>query len=209
MHTLGENAAPLASIGDYCDKLGTADNVFQFGSTSKITFAGAGVAFLSSSERNLTAMKNHLAFQTIGPDKVNQLRHVRFLQNAESISAHMAKHADILRPRFERVLKTLDTELAGTGMGSWTQPEGGYFVSFDSRPGLAKKIVRLASDIGVKLTPAGATYPYGDDPQDCNIRLAPSFPSLADVQTCVDVFVVCVKLASVQQRLGSGLESCI
>lgn len=209
VHALRENAESLASIGDYCDKLGTADNVFQFGSTSKITFAGAGVAFLSSSEKNLTALKNHLAFQTIGPDKVNQLRHVRFLQNTENISTHMAKHADILRPRFERILKTLDAELAGTEMGSWTRPEGGYFVSFDSRPGLAKKIVRLASDIGVKLTPAGATYPYGDDPQDCNIRLAPSFPSLADVQACVDVFVVCVKLASVQQRLGSGLASCI
>jgi len=202
VHTLSENPAPLASIGDYCEKLGTADNVFQFGSTSKITFAGAGVAFLSSSERNLTALKNHLAFQTIGPDKVNQLRHVRFLQDADNVATHMAKHADILRPRFDSVLNTLDAELAGTGMGSWTRPEGGYFVSFDSLPGLAKKIVQMADDIGVKLTPAGATYPYGDDPQDCNIRLAPSFPSLDDVQACVDVFVVCVKLASVQNKLA-------
>ena len=202
VHALRENAAPLASISEYCEKLGTADNVFLFGSTSKITFAGAGVAFLGSSERNLTALKNHLAFQTIGPDKVNQLRHVRFLQNAENISAHMAKHADILQARFNSVLNTLDAELADTGMGNWTRPEGGYFVSFDSRPGLARKIVQLANDIGVKLTPAGATYPYGDDPQDCNIRLAPSFPSLADVQACVDVFVVCVKLASVRQKLA-------
>ncbi|MBE9540625.1 MAG: aminotransferase class I/II-fold pyridoxal phosphate-dependent enzyme [Proteobacteria bacterium] len=204
VHALSKNAPPLASIDGYCEKLGTADNVFQFGSTSKITFAGAGVAFLSSSEKNLTALKNHLAFQTIGPDKVNQLRHVCFLQNAENVSVHMAKHADILRPRFDSILKTLKAELAGTGMGSWTRPEGGYFVSFDSLPGLAKKIVQLADEVGVKLTPAGATYPYGDDPQDCNIRLAPSFPSLDDVQACVDVFVVCVKLASVQDRLAGS-----
>jgi DNA-binding transcriptional MocR family regulator len=202
VHALSKNAAPLASIGEHCEKLGTADNVFQFGSTSKITFAGAGVAFLSSSERNLTALKKHLAFQTIGPDKVNQLRHVRFLQDVENVSAHMSKHADILNPRFDSVLNTLDAELSGTGMGKWTRPEGGYFVSFDSLPGLAKKIVQLAEDAGVKLTPAGATYPYGDDPQDCNIRLAPSFPSLEDVQACVDVFVVCVKLASIQQKLA-------
>lgn len=202
VHALNDNAEVLASISELCEELGTSDSVFQFGSTSKITFAGSGVAFLSSSARNLTALKNHLAFQTIGPDKVNQLRHVHFLKNLDTVSAHMAKHADILQPRFDSVLKTLDTELTGTGMGRWTKPEGGYFVSFDSLPGLAKKIVQLADDIGVKLTPAGATYPYGDDPQDSNIRLAPSFPSLEDVQACVDVFVVCVKLASVQQKLA-------
>ncbi len=202
VHTLTETAPVLTPISELCAELGTADSVFQFGSTSKITFAGSGVAFLSSSERNLSALKTHLAFQTIGPDKVNQLRHVCFLQNLETVSSHMARHADILQPRFDSVLKTLESELAGTGLGSWARPEGGYFISFDARPGLAKKIVQLADDIGVKLTPAGATYPYGKDPQDSNIRLAPSFPCLEDVQACVDVFVVCVKLASVQQRLA-------
>jgi len=202
VHALSETTSTLAPISELCAKHGTADSVFQFGSTSKITFAGSGVAFLSSSERNLSALKAHLAFQTIGPDKVNQLRHVRFLQNLETVFSHMAKHANILQPRFNSVLKTLDAELSGMGMGSWTRPEGGYFISFDAGPGLAKKIVQLADDIGVKLTPAGATYPYGDDPQDSNIRLAPSFPSLEDIQACVDVFVVCVKLASVQQKLS-------
>jgi len=202
VHALVEGAPALAPISKYCEAHGTADNIFQFGSTSKITFGGAGVSFLSSSEKNLAALKKHLGFQTIGPDKVNQLRHVRFLKDLETISAHMAKHADIIRPRFDCVLNTLNAELAGTGMGNWTKPEGGYFISFDCLPGLAKRIVQLAADIGVKLTPAGATWPYGDDPQDSNIRLSPTFPSLEDLQACLDAFVVCVKLASVQRKLG-------
>ncbi len=202
VHALGGSAPALAPISEYCAVHGTADSVFQFGSTSKVTFGGAGVSFLSSSEKNLAALKKHLGFQTIGPDKVNQLRHVRFLKDMETISAHMAKHADIIRPRFDCVLNTLESELAGTGMGNWTRPEGGYFISFDCLPGLAKRIVQLAADIGVKLTPAGATWPYGDDPQDSNIRLSPTFPSLDEVRATVDAFVVCVKLASVQSKLG-------
>lgn len=201
VHALADTAAPLAPIGKACDRLGTADSVFQFGSTSKVSFAGSGVAFLSSSSRNLIALKKHLAFQTIGPDKVNQLRQVRFLQDMETVNSHMAGHADILRPKFECVLNTLERELGAAGVGTWTKPEGGYFISFDSKPGLAKTIVQLANDIGVKLTPAGATFPYGEDPQDCNIRLAPSFPSLEDVQACVDAFVICVRLATVRDRL--------
>lgn len=201
VHALSATAPALASIGEYCDKLGTADSVFQFGSSSKITFAGSGVAYLSSSERNLSALKQHLAYQTIGPDKVNQLRHVRFLKDAPTLAEHMAGHAAIIQPRFDAVLQVLETELADTGMGNWTKPAGGYFISFDSLPGLAKEIVKLADDIGVKLTPAGATYPYGDDPSDCNIRLAPTFPSLEDVQASAEAFVVCVKLASVKQKL--------
>jgi len=203
MHTLSADAPALASISKYCEQHGTAGNVFQFGSSSKITFAGSGVAYLSSSENNLSALKKHLAFQTIGPDKVNQLRHVHFLKDAETLAAHMAKHAAIIRPRFNCVLEVLDAQLAGSGMGNWTKPLGGYFISFDSLPGLAMEIVQLANDIGVKLTPAGATYPYGNDPEDCNIRLAPTYPSLEDVQASVDAFVVCVKLASVRQRLAS------
>lgn len=204
VHTLYDDAPALASIRHRCEEHGTADSVFQFGSTSKITFAGSGVAFLSSSPGNLAALKAHLAFQTIGPDKVNQLRHVRFLQGEEHLAAHMRRHCLIIRPRFETVLETLDRELAGTGMGDWTVPRGGYFISFDTRPGLAREVVRLADAIGVKLTPAGATWPYGRDPEDRNIRLAPTFPSLEDVRATVEAFVVCVKLASIRQRLAEN-----
>ena len=204
VHSLYPDAPTLASISQYCEQHGTADSVFQFGSTSKITFAGAGVAFLSSSQENLAAFKQHLSFQSIGPDKVNQLRHVRLLKNTDGISAHMERHAELLRPRFEAVLETLERELSGKGMGEWLAPKGGYFVSFDSRPGLAKEIVRLAADIGVALTPAGATFPYGNDPDDTNIRLAPSFPSLEDVRATAEAFVLCVKLASVRQVMGTN-----
>ena len=201
VHALYDDARPLASIRDYCLQHGTLDNVFQFGSTSKVTFAGSGVAFLGSSVDNLAALKAHLAFRMIGPDKVNQLRHVRFLQDRDTLAAHMAKHAALIRPRFESVLRTLEQELGRTGMGSWLAPRGGYFISFNTLPGLAREVVRLADDIGVKLTPAGATFPYGKDPQDSNIRLSPTFPSEQDVQATADAFVVCVKLASIRQRL--------
>ncbi len=204
VHTLYEDAPPLASIREYCLEHGTLDSVFQFGSTSKITFAGAGVAFMASSPDNLAALKAHLAFQTIGPDKVNQLRHVRFLRDADTLAAHMRRHERLIRPRFEAVLETLDRELAGTGVGHWTVPRGGYFISFDTLPGLARTVVQLAADIGVKLTPAGATFPYGRDPEDRNIRLAPTFPSLDDVRATAEAFAVCVKLATVRQRVAQG-----
>lgn len=203
VHALSADAPTLAPIHDLCLKYGTLDNLFQFGSTSKITFAGAGVAFLASSADNLAAFRKHLSFQSIGPDKVNQLRHVRFLQSAAGIATHMARHAALLRPRFDAVLATLERELAGTGMGEWLAPEGGYFISFNTRPGLARTVVQLAKDVGVALTPAGATFPYGNDPDDSNIRLAPSFPSLEDVQATAEAFVICVKLASVRQALDA------
>ena len=202
VHALSPSAPTLASIRQRCEIHNTCDTVVQFGSTSKITFAGAGLAYLSSSPNVLRALTSQLAFQTIGPDKVNQLRHLRFLKDVDTLRSHMAKHAELIKPRFDAVLQTLDTELTGTGMGEWTRPEGGYFISFESRPGLAKEIVRLAAEIGVKLTPAGATYPYGKDPRDANIRLAPTFPSLLEVQATVKAFVVCVKLASVRQALS-------
>jgi len=204
VHSLYDDAQTLASIRDYCHQHGTMDSVIQFGSTSKVTLAGAGVAFLGSSVANLAALKAHLAFRMIGPDKVNQLRHVRFLQDRDTLAAHMAKHAALIRPRFESVLSTLEQELGGSGMGSWLSPRGGYFISFNTLPGLAREVVRLADDIGVKLTPAGATFPYGEDPQDSNIRLSPTFPSEQDVQSTADAFVVCVKLASIRQRLGEA-----
>ena len=202
VHTLQDDAPALESITAHARELGTMDGIFQFGSTSKITFAGAGVAFVGSSERNLAAFRAHLAFQTIGPDKVNQLRHVRFLKDSETLNAHMSRHAALLKPRFDAVLGTLERELADSGMGSWTTPQGGYFVSFDALPGLASEIVALAGNVGVKLTPAGATFPYGKDPDNRNIRLSPSFPAQDDVQASVDVFVLCVKIASIKQRLS-------
>ena len=202
VHSLYDDAAPLAAIGDHCRRHGTLDQVFQFGSTSKITFAGGGVAFLGSSQQSLGALARHLGYQMIGPDKVNQLRHVRLLRDQPTLAAHMARHADLIRPRFETVLATLDRELAGTGMGSWTTPRGGYFISFDTLPGLAREVVQLASDIGVKLTPAGATYPYGEDPRNSNIRLSPTFPPQAAVKASIEAFVVCVQLASIRQRLA-------
>jgi DNA-binding transcriptional MocR family regulator len=202
VHSLYDDAPALAPITDYCRRHETLDSVFLFGSTSKITFAGAGVAFLGSSERNLSTFKAHLAFQTIGPDKVNQLRHVRFLKDSATLAEHMAKHAELIRPRFEAVLDTLERELGGSGMAEWTAPRGGYFISFDTRPGLAREVVDLAGSIGVKLTPAGATFPYGQDEADRNIRLAPTFPSLEDVQAAMEAFAVCVKLATVKQELA-------
>lgn len=201
VHTLYDDAPALAPISDYCREHGTLGQVFQFGSTSKITLAGAGVAFMGSSERSLAALVRHLGFQMIGPDKVNQLRHVCFLRDTTTIDAHMKKHRALIRPRFEAVLSALEAELAGSGIGDWTSPRGGYFISFDTRPGLARAVVQLANDIGVKLTPAGATFPYGEDPQDCNIRLAPTFPAQQSVEATVQAFITCVKLASVRQRL--------
>jgi len=202
VHAFDATAPVLPSIWAACEAAGTTDGVLLFGSTSKITHAGAGVAFMAASKANLTAISGHLGYSSIGPDKVNQMRHVRLLKDAAGIAAHMEKHAALLAPRFAAVLKALDEGLGGSGMGEWLRPQGGYFVSFDTRPGLAKEVVRLAAEAGVKLTPAGATFPYGKDPQDRNIRIAPSFPSLKDIESAMEVFVACVKLASVRQALA-------
>jgi len=202
VHAFDATAPVLPSIWAACEAAGTTDGVLLFGSTSKITHAGAGVAFMAASKANLTAISGHLGYSSIGPDKVNQMRHVRLLKDAAGIAAHMEKHAALLAPRFAAVLKALDEGLGGSGMGEWLRPQGGYFVSFDTRPGLAKEVVRLAAEAGVKLTPAGATFPYGKDPQNRNIRIAPSFPSLKDIESAMEVFVACVKLASVRQALA-------
>lgn len=207
VHALTPDAPALASISAACRRHNTMDQVLQFGSTSKITFAGAGVAFMGSSVANIDALKAHLGFQTIGPDKVNQLRHTRFLEDREALDTHMRRHADIIRPRFDAMLEVLDRELADTGMGHWTRPQGGYFISFDTRPGLAREVVALAGRAGVRLTPAGATFPYGEDPSDSNIRLAPTYPSLEDVAVSAEAFALCVKLASVRQALSSVADA--
>lgn len=203
VHTLDDTARQLPSLNAACAAAGTANSTVMFGSTSKITHAGAGVAFLASSAENLQRIKHHTSVFSIGPDKVNQLRHLRLLPDMTSLHQHMAQHAAIIGPRFQLTQEILETELGDTGLGQWSQPEGGYFVSFDSRPGLAGTIVQLAGDVGVKLTPAGATFPYGNDPKDSNIRIAPTFPSMDDLKLALLAFTTCVKLASVRQLLNT------
>ncbi|GAA6152442.1 aminotransferase class I/II-fold pyridoxal phosphate-dependent enzyme [Pseudoteredinibacter isoporae] len=203
LHDLNANAPALASIADYCQQHGTEDSVLQFASTSKVSFAGAGVAFMAASPNNLAAFKQTLSIASIGPDKVNQLRHAKLFPDLASLKAHMMKHADLLRPRFEVVLNRLEEAFGDNDLGQWQSAAGGYFVSFDTRPGLAKRVVDLAAEAGVKLTPAGATYPYGSDPQNSNIRIAPSVPTVDDVDLAMQVFVCAVKLASVEQALAA------
>ncbi|MDE0792249.1 MAG: aminotransferase [SAR324 cluster bacterium] len=201
VHDLQENPQELANVMDYCRKYGTEDNLILTASTSKITIAGGGISFLGASGKNLEHFRKRLAVMSIGPNKLNQQRHLLFLKNIEDVRLHMQKHAEILRPKFEMVQKHLESGLAGKAMGSWCKPEGGYFVSFDSNPGLAKEIIRLSAEAGVKLTPAGATFPYGQDPEDENIRLAPTFPSVEDLDQAMQIFVTCVQLASVRQLM--------
>jgi len=203
IHDLSDNPAALSNIFEHCEAAGTQNSVIQFASTSKVTHAGAGVAFLAASDLNLTHYKKAISFMTIGPDKINQLRHVNFFSATDSLSNHMKKHAAIIKPRFATVLSHLENAFSDNDLGEWESADGGYFISFDTRQGLAKKVVALAGDAGVKLTPAGATFPYGNDPQDTNIRIAPTVPTQAQVDEAMNVFVTCVKLASVEQALAS------
>lgn len=193
----------LEILGE-CEKAGNPDMVFEFCSTSKITFSGAGMAAMASSAANLADTKKTLTLQTIGYDKVNQLRHARYFKNLEGIRAHMKKHAAIIRPKFEAVLAVLDKELGGLGIGEWTKPLGGYFISFNAMEGCAKAIVAKCKEAGVVLTGAGATYPYGKDPKDSNIRIAPTFPTAEQMAAATDLFVLCVKLVSVEKLLQAA-----
>ena len=206
VHDLHDDPPELPNVMEAFSRQNAGDNLVLFGSTSKITRAGAGISFIASSPANLDQFRNRLQVLTIGPDKVNQLRHVRFLRNLDGIRTHMRKHRAILRPKFDLVQQRLAEALTDAGMGSWTTPRGGYFLSFDTPPGLAKEVVRLAGAAGVKLTPAGATFPYRRDPDDVNIRLAPTFPELADLDQAMQVFVVCVQLASVRHALATRSE---
>lgn len=201
VHDLYQPGDALASIFAAAEAAGNADHVVQFASTSKITHAGAGVAFLAASAKVLNALDAHLSVFSIGPDKVNQLRHVKFLQNR--LAAHMAGHAAIIRPKFELVEEIFSRELAGLGIASWTQPRGGYFVSLDVLPGLASKIIAMAKAVGLTLTPAGATFPKGDDPKDQNIRIAPTFGSLDEINAAMDILTLCIKAASAEQVLAA------
>jgi DNA-binding transcriptional MocR family regulator len=202
VHDLYETSDPLVEILAACAKAGHPNRPLEFASTSKVSFAGAGVAVMASSAANVADAKKHLAVQTIGPDKLNQLRHVRFFKDAAGVKAHMQKHAALLRPKFDAVTRVFERELGETGLAAWTKPRGGYFVSLDTLDGCAGQVVELANDVGVKLTPAGATFPLGKDPRNRNIRIAPSLPPAAQVEAAMEVVALCIKLASARRLRG-------
>ncbi|MBQ3040477.1 MAG: aminotransferase class I/II-fold pyridoxal phosphate-dependent enzyme [Clostridia bacterium] len=201
-HLYDDKQDNLVEILAECKRAGNPDLVYKFASTSKISFPGSGIAALASSHNNLDDIKAQLTVQTIGHDKVNQLRHVRFFGDIHGMVEHMRLHADILRPKFEAVIEILKRELEGLEIGTWTEPKGGYFISFDSLEGCAKDIVAKCKKAGVVMTDAGATYPYGKDPQDSNIRIAPSYPPLSDLIVATELFTLCVKLSSVNKYLS-------
>ena len=201
-HLYDDDKDYILEILDECREAGNPDMVYKFASTSKISFPGSGIAAIAASHNNLDDIRRQLGMQTIGHDKVNQLRHVRFFKNIDGMNEHMRKHADILRPKFEKVLEILENELGGLGIGEWTKPKGGYFISFDSLPGCAKAIVARCKKAGVIMTGAGATYPYGIDPSDSNIRIAPSYPTVSDLQIATKLFALCVKIESIEKLLN-------
>ena len=200
-HLYEDKQDEILDIISECEKAGNPDMVFEFASTSKVSFPGSGMAALASSEANVADIKKQLTIQTIGHDKINQLRHVRYFKNLEGVKAHMMKHAAQIRPKFEATLKVLKEELTGLGIGTWSEPRGGYFISFDAMEGCAKAIVAKCKDAGVVLTNAGATFPYGKDPKDSNIRIAPSFPTPEEMELASDIFVLCVKIVSIEKIL--------
>ncbi len=200
-HLYEDKQDNLIEILMACKQEGNPDMVFKFCSTSKVSFPGSGVAAIGASKKNIEYIKKALTIQTIGHDKLNQLRHVRFFHDIHGMVMHMRKHADILRPKFETVLNGLKNELGGLEIGSWIEPRGGYFISFDSLPGCAKAIVAKAKEAGLVMTPAGATFPYGKDPNDSNIRIAPSYPTPEELKLAVEIFVLCVKLVSIEKIL--------
>lgn len=196
-----EKEVKLLNIFDECKKNGNENMVFELCSTSKISFSGAGISAVASSKNNIEEIKKYMTKQTIGYDKINQLRHVKFFKDINGIKEHMKKHAALLRPKFEAVLDTLEKDLAGTGVGTWTKPLGGYFISFEGLEGTAKAIVQKCKDAGMTLTGAGATYPYKNDPKDSNIRIAPSYPSLEEMSKAAALFTICVRLVSIDKIL--------
>lgn len=201
VHSLDDNVPRILNILDECKHAGNPDRVLIFASTSKISFPGGGVAIVGASEENINFMKAQMACQTIGYDKLNQLRHAKFFRTYEGILEHMKKHRAIIKPKFDAVLDALDSELAPLGAGSWSRPKGGYFISFDGEPGTAKRIVALCKEAGVTLTGAGATFPYGIDPEDKNIRIAPTYPELPELKAAMEIFCVAVKAATAEKLL--------
>jgi DNA-binding transcriptional MocR family regulator len=203
VHHLGEKPAGLKNILTACKKAGHPDRVLIFGSTSKISFASAGLAMMAGSQASVDRARKQMSFQTIGPDKLNQLRHVRFFKNMIGIEDHMKKHAAILKPKFDAVQNALEAELGGKNIAEWSQPAGGYFVSVDMMEGCAGPVVQLAAEAGVKLTPAGSTFPYMKDPFNRNIRLAPSFPPLEDIRLAMELVGICIQLVSIEKILSN------
>ncbi|MBQ8955534.1 MAG: aminotransferase [Lachnospiraceae bacterium] len=201
-HLYDRDQDHLIEILAECKRAGNPDLVYKFASTSKVTFPGSGIASLATSKNNLEDIKEQLKNQTIGHDKVNQLRHVRFFKDIHGMTEHMRKHADVIRPKFEAVEEIFDRNLSGLGIGEWTKPKGGYFISFETLPGCAKEVVAHAKKAGVTMTGAGATWPYGKDPKDSNIRVAPTFPSLADLKTAAELFTLCVKIVSLEKLIA-------
>ena len=203
VHDLTDIPDHLLNLWLECRKLNSVDLPIFFASTSKITFPGAGVAAIAASEKNLEVFRKHFSYQTIGPDKLNQLRHIAFLKDIDHVKLHMKKHRAILQPKFEAVEAAFDKELAGKGIADWTHPNGGYFISLNVMEGCAKEVVSLCKKAGVILTNAGATFPYGKDPKDTNIRVAPSFPPIEELKTAADLLCLCVQIAACSKLLKS------
>ena len=198
VHGFREKDDYLANIFDACRKYDSEDMVYEFFSTSKVTFSGAGVAVFAASKGNIDFLLKQMGVQTIGYDKINQLRHVKFFKNVAGLKEHMKKHANYLRPKFDVTLAGLQSGLGGLGIGSWTNPNGGYFISYEGLPGTAKRCVQLCAEAGVKFTPAGSVFPYGVDPEDKNIRLAPSYPTTEQLYQSINVFCICQKIAALE-----------
>jgi len=202
VHDLTDTPDTLLNLWHECRKTHNTDMPIFFASTSKITFPGAGVAAMGASESNLAVLREHYAYQTIGPDKLNQLRHIYFFKDLNGVIEQMKKHRKLIEPKFNAVINKLESELAGKGIATWTNPNGGYFVSVDVVNGCAKRVVSLCKEAGVVLTSAGATYPYGKDPNDSNIRVAPTYPPVAELQQAMDLFCICVQLAAAEKLLN-------
>ncbi len=201
VHDLYEKGDELMDVTTEINKYGNQNRLFYFASTSKITFPGSGVAIMAASVENLNQIKSVMTYQTIGYDKINMMRHVKYFKNADGIRAHMKLHANIIRPKFEKVLSTFDTELKGLGIAEWTKPKGGYFISLNVLPGTAKRVYALCADCGLTLTKVGATFPYGIDPKDTNLRIAPTYPSCEDLATACDLLCLCVKIAALESMV--------
>jgi DNA-binding transcriptional MocR family regulator len=201
IHELTDTPDTLINIFDACKEFGTEDNFVEFTSTAKISFPGAGVSAIAASDNNIAEIKKRLNFQTISYDKLNQLRHVKYFKNVDGIKAHMEKHAAIIAPKFQLVLDMLEKEIASLGIGEWVKAKGGYFISYNTVGSSAKRIGELCKNAGLVLTTVGATYPYGVDPEDKNIRIAPTFPSVENLAKAMEVFCLCAKLAAVEALL--------
>ncbi|MBP1564467.1 MAG: aminotransferase class I/II-fold pyridoxal phosphate-dependent enzyme [Oscillospiraceae bacterium] len=202
IHHITDTPKLILNIFDECKKNGTEDMVYEFTSTSKISFPGAGVAVMAASKKNVDSIKSQLGISTIGFDKINQLRHVKFFKNAEGLKKHMDLHKEIIAPKFDVVIEELEKNILPLDAASWHKAEGGYFISFNAMNGCAKRIVSLCKEAGVVLTGAGATYPYGKDPDDSNIRIAPTYPTVDELRKAMELFCICVQLASVEKCLS-------